>query len=450
MSTTADITTRSSITLRWPSLVQSAYIGLFPVRFYEHVRRLHPDAVCTHIAPLPPAVMVYAPPLVKAFFSLSPQSFSGGEGNRLLRPIVGDTSVIVSDGAWHQRQQRLLRPAFSADRLRPFNERMGAITAAILSAAPQNTPLPFIAITQKISLYIIIELLFGSGAPEQYSMLATHISDYVRLSNAWPLLVPALQHAVGNWSPWTRIVHKRNQADQLLYAIIRERRARSEQSTDLLSALLVARDEDGSGFTDREIRDALVSLLIAGHETTATSLAWTIDFLAHHPDWQNRARDEALKTTQGDEPAAKCWPLLDAILKESLRLRPVLSNVRRLATSPLQVGPYAIQPGESVAACAYLAHTDARTYATPYTFMPQRWENKRPDPSAFFPFGGGARHCIGAYLAMHEMTIVLVHMLNSAEYLPATPKPARIVRTGISFAPAKGGPIIIRGRKTAC
>lgn len=439
--------------LRWPSWWQTLYIGLRPVAFYEHVRREHPQAAVTRIAGLAPALMVYSPELVKAVFGLPAEVYSGGAGNQVLEPIVGSTSVIVTDGNWHQRQRRLMRGAFTPERLARYSDTIAAITRQRLTPGTTGQPLSFLSLSRQMALDVIVATVFGvateSGATAdaETQQLATAIGHYAELANAWPLLLPWFQQDWGPLSPWGRVLRSRAAADHLLFELIAKQRQGGLPNNSVLASLVTVQDDDGTRLSDAEIRDALVSLLVAGHETTATAMAWVVDFLAHHPCVQQQAREVVLADSQREErSAAKRWPYLDALIREALRLRPVLSNVRRLLLKPAVIGPYEVPAGHAVAACAYLSHTDPEIYADPYGFKPERWLTQRPDPAAYYPFGGGARYCLGFAFAMHEMTIMLATLLQHTDIKPGLAQPARIERRGITFSPERGARVKLEQR----
>jgi len=423
--------------LPWSSLRQTLHIAWDVPGFYEAVRREHADAAITRIAPVGPSLMVWGADLVREVFAMPPHAFLGGRGNEVLRPVVGDRSMIVADGAPHQRQRRLVMPAFLPARLEGYT---GAIREVVGDAMPLlgvGAPRPAMGFARHVAIEVILRTVFGLAERDaETRALGVRIGAYAEVANEWPLLVPFVRRFEGRGTPWGRVLARKRDADAALGSVLARRRSTSprEDARDVLSALLAARDEDGSALDDLELRDALVSLLVAGHETTATALAWLFDFLAHDDD----ARAVAVREAR-DAPLVGPWPFLEACVKEALRLRPVLPNVRRHLVAPARIGGYEVPAGYSVGVCAYLTHTDPRYWHDPHVFAPRRWlaEAAKVAHGTYYPFGGGARRCIGYAFAVHELTVILAATLAHREPRSFLGRPARIERRGIAIAPER-------------
>ncbi len=423
--------------LPWSSLRQTLHIAWDVPGFYEAVRAVHVDAALTRIAPVGPSLMVWGAELVREVFAMPPSAFLGGRGNEVLRPVVGDRSMIVADGAAHQRQRRLVMPAFLPARLEGYTRTIREVVEQASPLLGAGDPRPAIPFARHVAIEVILRTIFGLEERDAATRaLGVRIGAYAEVANAWPLLVPLARRFDGPASPWGRVLGRKRDADAALETVLARRREAppSEGARDVLSALLAARDDDGSSLEEAELRDALVSLLVAGHETTATSLAWLFDFLAHDDTSRAAAVAEAIAA-----PALGPWPFLEACVKEALRLRPVLPNVRRHLVAPAYIGGVEVPAGYSVGVCAYLTHTDPRYWPDPHTFRPQRWlaEGARVPHGTYYPFGGGARRCIGYAFAVHELTVILAATLARREPRSFLGRPARVERRGIALAPER-------------
>ena len=423
--------------LPWSSLRQTLHIAWDVPGFYEAVRREHPDAALTRIAPVGPSLMVWAADLVREVFAMPFHGFLGGRGNEVLRPVVGDRSMIVADGAAHQRQRRLVFPAFLPARLEGYTSAIREVVDEALPLLGSGGPRPAMAFARHVAIEVILRTIFGLDERDTATRsLGVRIGAYAEVANEWPLLVPFVRRFEGRGSPWGRVLDRKRDADAALEIVLARRRASSSAAgaRDVLSALLAARDDDGSSLDDAELRDALVSLLVAGHETTATALAWTFDFLAH----DDEARAQAVVEANASPPEGP-WPFLEACVKEALRLRPVLPNVRRHLVEPARIGAFDVPAGYSVGVCAYLTHTDPRYWPEPHAFAPRRWlgEGAKPAHGTYYPFGGGARRCVGYAFALHELTVILAATLAHREPRSFLGRRARIERRGIALAPER-------------
>jgi cytochrome P450 len=250
-----------------------------------------------------------------------------------------------------------------------------------------------------------------------------------------------------NRAPWRWLLVQREHTDELLYALIRRARASGAQQgrKDVLATLLSARDEQGEGLSDDDLRDELMTALAAGHETTATSLAWAVERLLANPAAYQRAREEVRALGSEPEPERlNALPFLDAVIKEVLRMRPVVPLVGRVLMKPYTLAGYDLPAGTPVGACIYLAQRNPEVYPEPDAFRPERFLDTAPDATAWFPFGGGLRRCIGAAFAQYEMKIVLGTMLAGCDFELAQPSPVRIVRRAITFSPEGGTRVRVR------
>jgi cytochrome P450 len=420
-----------------------------PEALMERARRERGD-VFTLQLPLGPIVCVSDPALVKEIFTGDPELLRAGAGNRPLEPVVGPDSLLLLDGARHLRRRRLVLGPLHGEQLQGHAEAMAEIARADLAGWPRGVPFPLEPRLRAITLAIIVRVVFGIEDAQRAAVLRDLIPRLVPDGGASSLLLlPALRRDLGPRSPWGRFLAARAAVDALLLSEIAARRADRElhDRTDMLSLLLQARDEDGAPLTDRELRDELMTLLIAGHETTASALAWAFALLHQRPDALARAHDEARSAPPVGSDPFLCaqHPWLDAVVTETLRLKPPLPLAVRRTTAPLALGDHILPTGTRVGPCIYLTHRRADLYPEPLAFRPERFLQRGVDTYAWLPFGGGIRRCAGAAFAQLELRTVLRAILAGVDVAPATPGvPERTRRRAIVLAPAAGARSIVR------
>jgi cytochrome P450 len=408
--------------------------------FLERCRRRYGDVFTMRIAQEGTWVMLANPEHVRQVFTGDPKVFHAGEANAILRPVVGDNSVLLLDERPHMAQRKLLLPPFHGERMQRYGELMRDVAEQEIERWPHGEALQLWPRMQAVTLEVIMRAVFGMEEGERLDRLR----QALRLSLDWatrPTQMAALallgpDRVAG--LPWFQ--DRFRDVDALIYDEIRERRADEdlEQRDDIMSLLLQARHEDGSPMSDEELRDELMTLLVAGHETTATALAWGIERLVRHPDKLERLRDEAL--AGGDE-------YVDAVAKETLRLRPVIPIVVRRLTEPVELGGYTIPAGWKVAPCIYLMHRHASIYdPDPTAFRPERFLEQPAGTYTWIPFGGGIRRCIGASFAVVEMKTVLAAIARTVELRPARPEREHVIRRAITLTPNRGAEVIAGGR----
>jgi cytochrome P450 len=380
------------------------------------------------------AVYVASPELVKSLFTGSPEQFHAGEANAtVLEPALGPNSVLTLDDAPHMRQRKLLLPPFHGEQIRHYGELMREITLREMESWPVGEPFALRPHTQRITLAVIMRAVFGVHDEERlirFERLIETFSQRVNLIIAFP----ALRRELGRWSPWSRFLRAREALDEFIYEEIAIRRSEAatadgEERDDVLSLLLQARHDDGSPMSDEELRDELVTVLGAGHETTATGLAWAMERLLRTPRVLERLRDTV---------AAGEDEYLEATVKETLRARPVILDVARKLTSPAEIGGYQLKEGTFVMAAIAALHYREDLFPQPQEFRPERFLDGKADNYAWIPFGGGVRRCIGAVFAEYEMRIILKAILERADLSAPDPKPERVKVRNITLAPGKG------------
>ncbi|MBJ7330942.1 MAG: cytochrome P450 [Solirubrobacteraceae bacterium] len=377
------------------------------------------------------------PAAVKQVFSASDDELRAGEANIILAPILGMRSVLLLDGPEHMRQRKLMLPPFHGERMRAYEEIMREVAQREVATWPRGPRFGALQSMQAITLEVIMRAVFGvDDAGERERLGAALRGQLDVLANPRRVMMLALtQGRMGARSPWVRFEAAQREADTLIYDQIRARRADpGTDREDIFSLLLAARDEDGEPLSDQELRDELMTLLVAGHETTATALAWTLERVTRHPEVLAR-----LQAHPGDAE------YIDAVMTESLRLRPVVPAVLRKLQKPMEFGGWQLPAGVNIALSIYLLHRRADLYPDPLAFMPERFLGKKPGTYEWIPFGGGIRRCLGASFALFEMKTVLQTVLREAELRPARRRAERVNRRAVTFTPARGGRIALTG-----
>lgn len=415
-------------------------------RFLESCHRRYGDNFTIRLNTGRTVVITCDPAIVKEVFTGSPDDLHAGAGNIVLKPLLGSRSVLLLDGAEHLRQRRLMLPPFHGERMRAYGEAMTEIAERHVAQWPVGQEFAVHPTMQAITLEIILRTVFGVDDHARIAQLGAPLKRLLN-STDHPLRLLSLQFTSsekgGPRSPWGRIRALMAPADAIIYEEIAKHRAEVEaegyeQRSDILSLLLSARDEDGNALTDRELRDELMTLLVAGHETTATALAWTLERLVRHPDVLARLRAEQAEGGDGE--------YLDAVLKEALRLRPVVPGVIRKLQRPLTFGGWALPAGVHIAPSIYLTHRRADIYPEPEAFRPERFLGEdTPGTYEWLPFGGGIRRCLGASFALYEMKVVLGTILRMAQLEEMVGAESEQVRRRfVTFTPARGGRVRVR------
>jgi cytochrome P450 len=414
-----------------PRLLQTAGFMLGGARFLEACRRRYGDTVTFGTLFDERFVMVFDPELIKRLFQGSNDELHAGEANALLGPILGQRSVLLLDGAEHLRHRRLLLPPFHGRRMLAHTDTMRACADTEIDRWPVGEPFSLLGTMQSLTLRIILRAVFGYTPGAAEDELSRRLRAMVEpLSRARGVIMLSAVLRGRNDRRGAREFEARKAAvDEIVFAEIARRRADPAlgERDDVFSGLLLAHDEDGVGLSDGEVRDELLTLLLAGHETTATGLAWTLDLVLHDARVRERAQ-------QRDDT------YLDAIVKEALRIRPVIPGVGRVVRQrPFALGAYEIPVGVEINPSIRTVHRRADLYPNPRAFRPERFlGDDVPDTYTWIPFGGGTRRCLGASFALTEMRVVLARILERADLQAVDPKPAKAQFRAITLAP-KGG-----------
>jgi cytochrome P450 family 135 len=422
-------TPRSLQTLRW--IVR-------PTAYMEECRRRYGDSFTLRIANEGSWVFLTDPEAVKQVFTGDPRLLHAGEANVVLLPVLGSHSVLLLDDAAHMRQRKLMLPPFHGDRLRGYADTMREVTEEAIRSWPLGAPLATRPLMQALTLEIIMRTVFGVQDEARKARLRSALSELLRWGSdprrvaIGIALGPQLTIRLGLFRSVLQ------PADDAIYEEIAAHRAAGglEDRDDVMSLLLQARHDDGSPMSDEELRDELMTLLTAGHETTATGLAWALERLVRHPDALERLR-------AGDDEYA------DAVAKETLRLRSPISLVLRRLQEPMEIGGRLLPAGVNVVPCIYLMHRRADVYPDPLAFRPERFLEGQGGTYTWIPFGGGVRRCLGASFAQLEMRIVLQALARRFELSAADPRPELMVRRAIISSPSRDGEIVARARTAA-
>jgi cytochrome P450 len=416
-----------------PKLVQTALVFLVPGRAQRRWSDRYGSVIAIRVFPLGEAVYLTDPADIKAVFAADTSVVHAGEANSLLTPTVGASSVMVLDEQPHRERRRALLPPFHRDAVHAQAEQMAEIAARHVASWPVGVEFPVLPKMAEITLEVILRIIIGAEQPDRLEPLRAALSD---LTQTGPLETLAfLRPELIRHRPWRGFRRRLAAADELLYAQIARRRADQnlEARTDVLAALVRE-----SGLSDQELRDQVISLLLAGHETTATGLAWALERLTRHPELLARAVRAA---DEDDEE------YLDALVKETLRVRSVVPSVARVLTEPFELSGYRIPAGVTVAPAILAVHRSAQLYPDPDRFDPDRMLGVNPSPTTWLPFGGGARRCLGAMFAQVEMRVVLREVLRRVR-LVTTEAPAERVRVKqVTLVPAGGGRVRILARQ---
>ncbi len=386
------------------------------------------------------------PDEIRELFMASPEAIHPGEGARVLEPTIGSNSVILLDEAPHMEQRKLLLPAFHGERMLRLTGLMTEIAEREVTTWPRDEVVRLHPRLQRLTLEIILRAVFGLERGRRLEELRDLLTGTLAFAESPLSVLPAFGRYLGRVLPSFRRFNELSaRSDRMIFELVDERRAAADsgaESSDVLAMLLAARHEDGSTMSDQEIRDELMTALLAGHETTASQLAWAFERLAREPRVTARLTEE-LDAGDGDE-------YLTAAIQEIMRLRPVLPNAEpRLTKQPVEIGGVRYPPGVALLASAFLVHRDPEIYPEPHAFRPERFVGNPPGTYTWLPFGGGRRRCLGASFALQEMKVVIRAVLARCELSPAGGRPETTGRRSITFSPSRGASVVLRDRVAA-
>ena len=433
------------------SLVQQVQWVIDPVGFMENAAQKYPDIFTAKIVGFGNnIVFVNEPQAIQQILTNDRKQFSApGELNSLLKPVLGNTSLMMLDGDRHRKRRQLVMPAFHGSRMQNYGQLIFDLTTKVFDSlkAKASASRTFLArdVMQDISLQVILQSVFGLYEGDRCQLLKTLMTQMTELFTSpltsGLLFFPSLQKDLGAWSPWGNFIRQREQIDKLIFLEIAERRANHDPSrTDILSMLLCGVDEEGNGMTDGELRDELLALLLAGHETTATAMSWALYWIHYLPEVKEKLLQELKQVSDPtDFMSIFRLPYLTAVCNEALRIHPVaMLTFPRVVEEPVKLLGYKLEPNTIVIGCIYLLQRRQDLYPDAEQFRPERFLERQFSPYEFMPFGGGVRRCVGEALAQFEMKIVLATIMSHYNLELSDRKPVKPQRRGVTLAPAGG------------
>lgn len=437
-----------------PRLWQLARWIANPLGLLEECAQRYGDPFTLQLSGFNDFVFLSHPQAIQEIFTADAQRFDASRGNSIVRPLLGDNSLLLLSGERHKRERRLLMPPFHGERMHSYAQLIVEIAEGVASQWQPGKPFSVRTAMQEITLQTILHAVFGLNKGDRYEQLKPLLAAMLDMTGSplrsSMLFFDTLQKDWGAWSPWGRMVRRRQQIHALLQAEIDERRSQPERAgSDVLSLMMAARDEDGQPMTDTELRDELVTLLFAGHETTATALAWAFYWIHKLPSIREKLLDELDALGDNSEPMAIAkLPYLNAICSETLRIYPVVPiTFPRITLSPVTIMGHTYEADTMLTPCIYLVHHREDLYPDSHQFKPERFLERQFSPYEYLPFGGGNRRCLGFALALMEMKLVLATILSRYQLVLAETKPVKPQRRGLTIAPASGVRMAIEGQR---
>ncbi|KAM3101545.1 cytochrome P450 [Phormidesmis sp. 146-12] len=439
---------------RSPSLLQTLSIVAQPINFLEACAQKYGDTFTLRVLGVnsPPVVFFSHPDAIQAIFTTLADSLELGKVTHVFRPLVGDRSLIMQEGQRHLRSRQLLMPALHREQLYRQGQLICALASEQMQQWQPGQSLNMREEMSQISLQVILQVVFGMVPGDRYQRLRQLLGRLLE-SITSPLystqfFFPPLQQNLGRWSPWGSFLDQQQQIDALIYAEIEERRSQNlSQRSDILSVLMSARDDQGESMDTQDLRDQLMTLLLLGHETTASGLAWAFYWIHRNQNSLDRLLPE-IQNQSLDPTALSQQPYLTAVCKEALRVYPIaLISQPRKVKQTIELEGYTFEPGAILVPCIYLAHRRAKTYVEPGQFNPDRFMTQKFSPYEFFPFGGGSRSCVGMALSLFEMKLILATVLAHYQFETNENRPVRPSRRGITFVPPDDFRLKVVGRR---
>ena len=424
-----------------------------PYDFLDDCARSYGDTFTMKLMGFPHCVMLSDPQAISEIFAIDAKQFDAGKDNKILKPLLGNNSLVLLDGDRHKRERKMLMPPFHGEKVKSYGKIIAQVTEQIASTWQPQQPFLASKAMQEITLEVILHAVFGLSDGERYQEIKSLLPNLLDMTGsplgASLLFFPVLQQDWGNWSPWGQLVRRRQQIYDLFQAEIDQRRSQPEiKGNDVLSLMLLARDEDGQPMTDLELQDELMTMLFAGHETTATALTWALYWIHKLPVVKDKLLQELDSQRNDTEPLAiASFPYLTAVCNETLRIYPVapITFIRNSKIS-VEIAEQQFPPETCLVPCIYLVHRREDLYPEAEKFQPERFLERQFSPAEFIPFGGGNRRCLGYALAMLEMKLVLATILSQYELTLANKKPEKPSRRGVTIAPANGVKMIVTGK----
>ena len=425
-----------------------------PYDFLDECAKSYGDIFTMRLMGFPAWVMLSDPQAIGEIFATDAKQFDAGKNNEILKPLLGNNSLGLLDGDRHKRERKMLMPPFHGEKVKSYGKIICQVTEKLTSNwQPQQSFLARKAM-QEITLEVILHAVFGLSEGERYQQIKLLLANLLDMTgsplSSSLLFFPFLQQDWGAWSPWGKFVRQRQQIYDLLQAEIDHRRSQAEiESNDVLSLMLLARDEDGQPMKDIELQDELMTILFAGHETTASALTWALYWIHKLPVVKDKLLQELDSQENDAEPLEIAnSPYLNAVCNEALRIYPIVPIAfPRSSRISVEIAGQKFAPETTLVPCIYLVHHREDIYPEPKQFKPERFLERQFSPAEFIPFGGGNRRCLGYALAMLEMKLVLATIMSKYELTLASKKPEKPSRRGVTMAPANGVKMILKGER---
>ncbi|MFP4133471.1 MAG: cytochrome P450 [Halothece sp.] len=416
-----------------------------PLQLMETSQATYGDPFTLEFRKNNPFIYISHPDTIQEILSQDSKYFDSGKGNDILLPIVGEQSILLTDGKTHTQQRKLIFPPFHGEKIRHYGEIIAKITEKVAQNWKVGQTFSIRPSMQEITLEVIMQTVFGISEGDRHQQLKTRLMKSLELAagsvlRSSLLFLPALQQDFPG-SPWRNFLQRQQSINDLLQAEIEQRRQDNQEGgNDVLSLLMSVRDEDGNPMSDEELRNQLITLLFAGHETTATALAWAFYWIHKFPEVREKLLTELQNISDSsDIKALNQLPYLDAVCNETLRIYPVaIITFPRITKSAIKIGNYEYPPETILAPCIYLLHHREEIYPNSKQFRPERFLEREFSNYEFMPFGGGTRRCIGDAFAPMEMKIVIATVLKQYQLTLAEKKAVKPVRRGVTVAPAGG------------
>lgn len=425
-----------------------------PLQLMENSAKAYGDCFTLWLTNKQPMVFLSNPQAIQQLFTDQLSNLDSRASAQILQPLLGENSLLLLTGTSHQRQRKLLTPPFHGDRMKAYGSIITNITKEVVRQWKIDQPFSVRDSMQEISLRVILQAVFGLNQGERYAQLQKLLASILDLSGSalrsTISFLPVMQVDLGSWSPWGNFLRQRQQIDQLLYAEIQARRDHPDPSrSDILSLMMSARDENGESMTDIELRDELMTLLVAGHETTASALTWALYWIHRIPQVREKLLAE-LDTCRNNADLDEIirMPYLTAVCQETLRIYPIaMITIPRIVKSPIEIMGHQFEPGTLLVGCIYLTHRRPDLYPEPQQFKPERFLERQYSLYEYLPFGGSNRRCLGMAFALFEMKLVLATLLSHMDLALVNNYPVKPIRRGVTLAPSGGKWLIAIGHR---
>lgn len=423
-----------------------------PIGCQQKYSQKYGDIFSMRLGKLGSFVVIGNPQVIQEIFSQDSQ-FDIGRANYLAEPLLGRNSLILMDGERHRRERKLLMPPFHGERLQTYAQQICSITKEITNQWQMGQAFVARSTMQQVSLEVILRIVFGLKEGERYQQIKPLLTTWLNMTDS-PLrssilFFQFLQKDWGNWSPWGRMQGRQKQIYELLQTAIEDKRTKNyEKENDVLSLMMAVRDEDGQVMTDEELKDELLTMLFAGHETTATTLAWALYQIHKNPEVLEKLKQEINSLGKNPQPMEIAnLPYLTAVCQETLRMYPVIPTLfPRITKKSVNIAGYQFDSETPLMPSIYLVHYREDLYPQPQQFKPERFLDKQYSHYEYIPFGGGSRRCLGYALALLEIKLVLATVLLNYRLTLQEDKPVKLQRRGFTLAPVAGIRMVMTGK----